>query len=156
MLRVVRTYDTLRCLIAGAEQKRAPYEVTVDGPGIYSLPDGSRLSITEARFMACSAGRHPAVAWFDREAAPFPWLVRTFRPGDRIVPRGMSGSRKVKDIYIDAKIPPEFRSTIPLLFSGGHLVWICGVKVSARAGVAENTTSVLKAEILGSAPWIDL
>jgi tRNA(Ile)-lysidine synthase len=68
----------------------------------------------------------------------------------------MTGSRKVKDVYIDAKISPEIRGMIPLIFSGGHLVWICGLKVSAKAGVTENTASVLKAEILDSAPWIDL
>ena len=155
-LRIVRTYDKLRCLISGAEQKAVRYEITVDGPGVYSLPDGSRLSVAEARFPESASVRLPAVAWFDRETAPFPWLVRTFLPGDRIAPRGMTGSRKVKDVYIDAKIPPEIRGRIPLIFSGGHLVWICGLKVSAKAGVTENTASVLKAEILDSAPWIDL
>jgi tRNA(Ile)-lysidine synthase len=155
-LSIIRTYDTLRCLIYGAEQNRVPYEITVDGPGIYLLPDGTRLSVTEARFPECTAEMRPAIAWFDREMAPFPWLVRSFRPGDRIVPRGMTGTRKVKDIYIDTKIPLEIRGRIPLLFSGGHLVWVCGLKVSARAGVTENTASVLKAEILDSTPWIDL
>ena len=155
-MRISRSYDTLKFAVGGAEQKTVPYEFTVDGPGDYCLPDGRRLLVREATFPDTAAAKLPVVAWFDRQSVPFPWLVRTFRAGDRIVPRGMTGSRKVKDIFIDAKIPLEIRGRVPLIFSGGHLVWIGGMKVSARTGVTENTASILKVEILDPSPWIDL
>ena len=81
--------------------------------------------VREATFTADTC-----TAYFDLAKTPFPWFVRTFRPGDRIAPFGMSGRKKVKDIFIDRKIPVSKRKSIPLLFSGDDLIWIVGLCVS--------------------------
>lgn len=57
---------------------------------------------------------------------------------------GLNGSKKVKDIFIDAKIPPSARSRIPVLVDGsGNIIWIPGVRRSAHAAVGARTISVL-------------
>jgi tRNA(Ile)-lysidine synthase len=62
-------------------------------------------------------------------------IVRTRRPGDRIRPLGMNGSRKVQDVLTDAKVPPEARDRLPLLVVDDNVVWIPGYRV-ARAFAA--------------------
>ena len=47
-----------------------------------------------------------------------------------MTPFGMSGRKKVKDIFIDRKIPLSERRRIPLLFCGTDLIWVAGVCVS--------------------------
>ena len=53
--------------------------------------------------------------------------IRTRRPGDRIRPFGLNGSRKLSDYLTDRKIPEPFRDRIPLLCRGEEVLWVCGV-----------------------------
>jgi tRNA(Ile)-lysidine synthase len=76
---------------------------------------------------------------------PFPWQVRTFRPGDRIQPLGMTGRKKVKDLFIDEKIAIARRAVIPLVFSGDELIWIVGLRTAHPARVDACSSQVVKA-----------
>jgi len=56
--------------------------------------------------------------------------VRQRQSGDRINPTGMAGSKKIKNILIDAKIPQEERDTIPIIACGDDVLWIPGYRIS--------------------------
>ena len=58
--------------------------------------------------------------------------VRSRRPGDRLRPLGASGSRRLKDVLIDRRVPRAVRDRIPLLFLDGILAWVPGVTVDER------------------------
>lgn len=53
------------------------------------------------------------------------------RPGLRMRPAGGSGSRKLQDILVDARVPREERDSWPLVFAGERLAWVPGVVVDA-------------------------
>jgi tRNA(Ile)-lysidine synthase len=53
------------------------------------------------------------------------------RPGLRMRPAGGSGTRKLQDIFVDARVPREERDTWPLVFAGNRLAWIPGIAVDA-------------------------
>jgi tRNA(Ile)-lysidine synthase len=60
-----------------------------------------------------------------------PLHVRTRIDGDRIFVKGMHGSKKVKDIFIDSKVPLNDRNSWPIVVdSSGTVVWIPGLKKS--------------------------
>ena len=60
-----------------------------------------------------------------------PLIVRTRKVGDKIRVKGLNGSKKVKDIFIDKKIPLNDRDLWPIVVdSTGRIVWIPGVKKS--------------------------
>ena len=60
-----------------------------------------------------------------------PLYVRTKKHGDKIAVKGLNGTKKVKDIFIDEKINISKRSTIPILVdSNDKILWICGLKKS--------------------------
>ena len=85
-------------------------------------------------------------AWFDMHALTFPLTIRNFRPGDRLIPFGMSGTQKVKKLLIDRKIPQHERMRIPLLLDAEYLLWVVGVRRAARAAITSRTTEVLCVE----------
>lgn len=60
------------------------------------------------------------------------FVFRNRRDGDRLQPLGMAGSRKLKELLIDRKIPRERRDAIPLLIWNGDIVWVAGVEISER------------------------
>lgn len=58
--------------------------------------------------------------------------IRTKQDGDRMRPLGMSGTKKVSRIFIDAKIPDTARETWPLLVNEhGDILAVIGLRMSA-------------------------
>ena len=60
-----------------------------------------------------------------------PLTVRTRRVGDKIKIKGLNGSKKIKDVFINSKIPTKQRESWPIVVDArGEVVWIPGVKKS--------------------------
>lgn len=60
-----------------------------------------------------------------------PLIVRTRRVGDKMKVKGLNGSKKVKDIFIDKKVGLGKRDSWPVVVdSRGVIVWIPGIKKS--------------------------
>lgn len=60
-----------------------------------------------------------------------PLIIRTRKFGDKINVKGLNGSKKVKEIFIDKKIALEKREEWPVVTdSQGIIVWIPGLKKS--------------------------
>jgi len=74
--------------------------------------------------------------------------VRNFRPGDRFHPLGAKGNQKLKEFFIDHKVPKIERPRIPLLVSGERIVWVAGFRIDERAKVTEKTKKVLVVKIV--------
>jgi tRNA(Ile)-lysidine synthase len=69
------------------------------------------------------------------------------RPGDRINPLGLGGTKKLNEYFIDRKIAATRRREIPLLVDAESIVWIGGERISERVRITEKTRRVLKAGI---------
>jgi tRNA(Ile)-lysidine synthase len=50
-------------------------------------------------------------------------VVRARRPGDRIRPPGMAGSKKLQDYYVDRKVPRRERDGAPVVAAGREVYW---------------------------------
>jgi tRNA(Ile)-lysidine synthase len=55
-------------------------------------------------------------------------LIRTVLPGDRIAPLGMGGrTKKLQDVFTDAKVHRSQRPYWPLFAVGETVVWVPGI-----------------------------
>lgn len=87
-------------------------------------------------------------AYFDMDyLPPGPIVARNFLPGDRLRPLGMAGTKKVKDIFIDAKVPPHERERCPIVTSGEAILWVAGLRQSGEFKVTGKTRRVLRLSI---------
>lgn len=68
--------------------------------------------------------------------------------GDRIIPFGMDGSKKLKDVFINMKIPKEIRDHIPLVEINNEIAWIVGVKISEKFKITKDTKKLLKISVI--------
>ncbi|MCD8510380.1 MAG: tRNA lysidine(34) synthetase TilS [Bacillus sp. (in: Bacteria)] len=76
-----------------------------------------------------------------------PLYVRTRLEGDRIIPIGMDGSKKVKKIFIEEKIPVMLRDSWPIVTDrDGKVIWIPHLKRSDVALIDERTEEAVKLE----------
>jgi len=81
----------------------------------------------------------------DAAAIDIPTLhVRNWQPGDRIDPFGMSGrTKKIQDIFSNAKIPREDRHRRPIVCDAHGPLWIPGLVVAERCRRTDSTAIVL-------------
>jgi tRNA(Ile)-lysidine synthase len=93
-------------------------------------------------------GVYPAVCTINAEALNGqPLVVRSRQPGDRMAPYGMKGTKKVQDIFVDAKVPEHRRDGIPVLVCGEEIVWIPGYRIADRFAVAGQQAKSLRIEV---------
>ncbi|WP_129595714.1 tRNA lysidine(34) synthetase TilS [Anaerophilus nitritogenes] len=70
-------------------------------------------------------------------------VVRNRKNGDRFSPLGMKGSKKLKNFFIDEKIPKQKREDIPLICDQNEIIWIIGYRVSEKYKIDKNTKKIL-------------
>ena len=71
--------------------------------------------------------------------------ARKWQQGDRMTPYGMAGSKKVSDILIDAKVSSCQKNVQTVVVdSGGVVVWLVGLRTSAKCAVTAKTKQVVK------------
>ncbi|MFC3772369.1 tRNA lysidine(34) synthetase TilS [Paenibacillus sp. GCM10012303] len=150
-LKLLRVYDTVRFVPSLPEFEPYVYAITAPDQALL-LPEAGlvlecRLALaeqTETLAVQAGGGIGTGEAYFDVDRVTFPLSVRSRQAGDRIAPLGLKGTKKVKDMFIDAKIPPDVRRTVPhVLDATGQILWIPGVRRSAHAPVTEQTARVL-------------
>jgi tRNA(Ile)-lysidine synthase len=117
-------------------------------PGRNSLPEYD-LDITitiksKADIRLSEAQKDPFLAVLDYQKIHLPLRIRTRKRGDRFSPLGLGGSKKLKEFFIDRKIPRIKRDRTPLLISGEDILWIIGVEISDRAKITTDTTTVIE------------
>ena len=72
-------------------------------------------------------------------------IIRNRKPGDRIIPIGMSGTKKLKDLFIDEKIEKAERDKIPVIHSkkSGKIIWVAGLRISEEFKNTLDKNSIL-------------
>lgn len=131
------TYD-VRTLACGLCQPRM-----LQVPGVTLVPE-LKLSITAKISGRPLSQVSTAEAWFDYEQLVQPLFVRSRQPGDQFQPKGFVGTKKVKSLFIDEKVPQEQRPLIPVVYNEQGIVWLGGLRQSSLAPVNSHTKIYLQ------------
>jgi tRNA(Ile)-lysidine synthase len=67
--------------------------------------------------------------------------IRNRRPGDRIHPLGAGGSRRLKEVLIDRRVPRPVRERLPLLCVGERIAWVPGIAIEQRYRLTGHATA---------------
>ena len=86
------------------------------------------------------------IKYFDFNKIKGNLSLRNRKPGDRFIPLGMKGSKKIKDYFIDEKISKDLRDKIPLLVDGENILWVVGYRTDEVYKVTEETQTILEVE----------
>ena len=92
-------------------------------PGEYALPNGD-LIILENMNERLETNTNDAIH-LNRCDILSPIIIRTREQGDRMSLKGMQGTKKIKDIFIDHKIPVDERNHWPVITdSQNRILWL--------------------------------
>ncbi len=73
-----------------------------------------------------------------------PLVVRSRRPGDFFYPAGMEGRKKLKEFFIDLKLPRVERARVPLLECAGEIAWVMGYRQDRRFIIGPEPKRLIK------------
>lgn len=130
-LELRRDFDWL--LLRSQPRTEADKDLTigvVDGRGTVTL-GGRQYAVS----WGCEADNRGWVARLPLGALRFPLRLRGPRPGDRV--RTRAGSRKLKKLFNEYRVPGSRRATVPVLVSAdGRVCWVAGL---SKARIADAT-----------------
>lgn len=132
--------------------KRAPSLDTPIDLGRTVLPGGAAISVVRLPredLVWSDVASTPWVEALDAERVSFPLHLRSRRAGDSFTPLGMDHTQKLKDFFINQRIPHRLRDRVPLLCDPDGIVWVVGVRIAQRVRLTENTEHVLRLEAEG-------
>ena len=138
------------CLKSAADETPA-YEYMLDKPGTVFITEiDAQVKLSEIRSVDrpdFSRTGHQA-GFFDMDRLSFPLIIRNFRPGDRFKPLGMTGTQKLKDFFVNQKVPRSQRAQCPILLCRGKIIWVVGHRIDESVKVIPSTGTILKGELI--------
>jgi tRNA(Ile)-lysidine synthase len=89
----------------------------------------------------------PNIAYFDYHKTGPNLKMRFFRPGDRFIPLGMKGRKKIKSFFIDEKIAPDERKLIPFLTTeNDFIIWVYEKRIGENYRITDKTSKIIRVE----------
>ena len=126
------------------ERQALPEDLMVEIPGRSEVNEW--LVRADIVNLACEYEESKLVECLDMEALGSPLWVRHRVPGDKFLPLGLSGEKKLQDFMVDSKIPRYTRDKVPLLVSPKGIAWVVGWRLSHWAKVTKQTQRVVRVE----------
>lgn len=134
------------------ETDKIPSSCTVREDGIFCLgPWEMKTELLDAPPGALG----PDQCLLDADRLEGPVTLRCRRPGDRFSPAGMDGSKTIKKIMIDMKIPKEQRDQWPLAADDRTVYWIGGRRRGRGAEPDGKTVRYLLLTLRRITTWTD-
>lgn len=128
-LKVTRAYHTCYFHFGELALTTAPYchELKVDQTLV--LQGGYRFFLYSSSSQV--EDRTGDRIYISPDEVSLPLFVRTRRSGDRLKVKGLEGSKKLKKLFIDEKIPVHLREQWPIVVdSDDRILWVPGMRKS--------------------------
>ena len=92
--------------------------------------------------------KNPSVACLDKDLISYPLTLRKWKPGDKFIPLGMKGQKKLSDFFTDHKLSNFEKEDIFVLTSNNQIIWIVGKRIDDRFKVTAKTKNQLTIELI--------
>jgi|GEM_PF-128582 len=149
-VQAVRVYNGVELrqaeAVSGASEEPVPVPVPVTGTGTCCFGEW-RFTCTVTIRTPGSVKKIPPNRYtkrFDYDKIGNSIVFRTRRPGDRMAVTADGQTKKLKDYFINEKIPRDERDRIPLLASGQRIFWVIGGRISEDSKISGDTVRVLQ------------
>ena len=143
-----RIYDKIIISLESFQQPSEPFDYIIDVPDEIEIPDlglSVRTVLSKSDYMAYSKDKFQKT--FDYDKIKGNLHLRSRRNGDRFQPLGVSGTKKLKDFFIDEKVPRSQRDNVPILTDGNNILWIVGYQIDDRFKVTTQTKTELNVTV---------
>lgn len=108
------------------------------------LPAAPELSVEEIPMTSSFVIPHDnRIACLDADTVSQPIILRKWQKGDKFVPFGMKGKKKVSDYLTDRKFTQFQKEQVYVACSGEDIVWLVEERADNRFRITEKTKRIL-------------
>ena len=72
------------------------------------------------------------------------FILRKWKSGDKFIPLGMKGFKKISDFLTDAKVPSSEKRNRLILLNRNNIVWVCGLRIDDRFKITDKTKKTVR------------
>lgn len=102
--------------------------------------DNKEIHISQKTNFNISFPESKKIVFIDSDKLIFPLKLRVWRQGDKFIPLGMKGQKKISDFLINQKTPLSDKSDVFVLINGDHkIIWVLGLRLDDRFKITEET-----------------
>ena len=132
------------------ESRASRSTTTTPEPVLLAIPGSAVFGEQQITCELGPPAREPGV--LDRATLGDDLLVRSWRPGDRMAPLGLQGSKSLQDLFTARRVPRRERGGVPVVESGGEIVWVAGVATSEHFKVTDSTAEAVRLSVRPEQP----
>lgn len=130
----------------------APRKPSHNGQVAYISPETHSVVLGEYQFTCKSLQIQDPENWkfsldqdkvvFDMDSLKFPLVLRYWVPGDKILPLGAAGRKKVSDLLTERKVPLHKKNEVVVLESDGQVIWVAGHRTDETHKINPTTKNI--------------
>ena len=143
-----RTKIAFTCCLEKPIETSAAEAVQLKIPGMTEFSglriEAEKFDFNAAKFKSFKSEKDNFIEWFDFDKVRMPLTARFRRRGDRFLPLGMAGEKRVGKFLTNAKIPDALRRKILVVSDSEKIIWLCPVRISEQAKITAQTRTVLQ------------
>ncbi|MFO7295079.1 MAG: tRNA lysidine(34) synthetase TilS [Caldicoprobacter sp.] len=145
-IRVLKDYGDIVVWRGELRRPVQPFEYPLDVPASVTVKEcgievvAQRVPREEVSFSS------PWRVYIDGDVIVGRLRIRNRRQGDRFKPFGMEGTKKLKEYFIDRKVPRHERDGIPLVVDEKNIIWVVGLQIHDDYKITPMTRNVIQLE----------
>ena len=106
-------------------------EVNKQDDYVYEIKDKVEVPNGVIERIKDSQEKDNYITYLNSEDVTLPLYVRSVKVGDKMIIKNMTEAKKIKDIFINEKVPVSKRKIWPIVVdSKGNVLWLPGLKKS--------------------------
>ncbi|MGY5847775.1 tRNA lysidine(34) synthetase TilS [Salegentibacter sp. HM20] len=116
-------------------------EYTIEENEDYAMLPMGTFSFSEVEAIEETAKN---IIYVAAEQLQYPLVVRKWKQGDKFVPFGMKGKKKLSDFFQDIKLSLPEKENTWLLCSGEKIVWVINHRADGRFAITSSEQKIIK------------
>ena len=141
---VLKDRDVLQLFTKNESQLAGLHQII---PGNKLKLGNVSLSVEEIEKKKIKFGNTRLIEYIDAGKIKKGLTVRAWKPGDKFIPLGMKGYKKLSDFMTDKKVPAKDRKNVLVLCDGKEIVWIVGYQISEKYKLTADTKYYWKVQV---------
>lgn len=135
------------CLEISEEELMAKLQ---QGEASFDVPEGKvSFSLWETKGESTEISKNTYTKCFDYDKIKGSFQLRTRQQGDYLTIDEDGHKKRLKEYFINEKIPADKRDEVLLLTQGPKVLWVFGGRISADTKISKDTKRILKVRITG-------
>ncbi len=125
-------------------------ECLVNESALWDIPNGKiQLSLLKMTEENIEISKNRYTKFFDYDKIKDGFQIRTRQTGDYLVIDKAGHKKRLKEYFINEKIPSEKRDEILLLTHQVQVLWVIGGRISEDVKVGKDTKRIVKVQVIG-------